>query len=115
MAQFLLVLDDAEAHQNDRLWLDPHLAVSKIDIALRAEKLGFGDNLRRHVTLILRSAAIRSLHDIAVACGLGADVISPYLLFATASDKEGNAAAARKVYAALTKGLGKSHLNHRYA
>ncbi|WP_241243170.1 glutamate synthase-related protein [Paenibacillus whitsoniae] len=103
----LLVIDDSAAHQNDRLWLDPHLAVSKIDIALRAEKLGFGDNLRRHVTLILRSAAIRSLHDIAVACGLGADVISPYLLFATASDKEGNAAAARKVYAALSKGLEK--------
>ncbi|GFZ95723.1 glutamate synthase [Paenibacillus marchantiophytorum] len=103
----LLVLDDADAHQNDRLWLEPHLAVSKIDIALRAEKLGFGDNLRRHVTLILRSAAIRSLHDIAVACGLGADVISPYLLFSTASDKEGNAAAARKVYAALSKGLEK--------
>ncbi|WP_246362995.1 glutamate synthase-related protein [Paenibacillus alba] len=103
----LLVLDDADSHQNDRLWLEPHLAVSKIDIALRAEKLGFGDNLRRHVTLILRSAAIRSLHDIAVACGLGADVISPYLLFSTASDKEGNAAAARKVYAALSKGLEK--------
>ncbi|WP_223192703.1 glutamate synthase-related protein [Paenibacillus sedimenti] len=103
----LIVLDDAEAHQNDRLWLEPHLAVSKIDIALRAEKLGFGDNLRRRVTIVLRSAAIRNLHDIAVACGLGADVISPYLLFSTASDKEGNAAAARKVYAALTKGLEK--------
>ncbi|NEW08091.1 glutamate synthase [Paenibacillus sp. SYP-B3998] len=103
----LIVLDDSDAHQNDRLWLEPHLAVSKIDIALRAEKLGFGDNLRRHVTLVLRSAAIRSLHDIAVACGLGADVISPYLLFSTASDKEGDAAAARKVYAALSKGLEK--------
>jgi glutamate synthase (NADPH/NADH) large chain len=103
----LLVLDDADAHQNDRFWIDPHLAVSKIDIALRAEKLGSGDNLRRHVTIVLRSAAIRSLHDIAVACGLGADVISPYLLFATASDKEGSPAAARKVYTALTKGLEK--------
>jgi glutamate synthase (NADPH/NADH) large chain len=103
----LLVLDDAAAHHNDRLWVDPHLAVSKIDIALRAVKLGFGDNLRRHVTIVLRSAAIRSLHDIGVACGLGADLISPYLLFATASDKEGSPVAARKVYAALTKGLEK--------
>ncbi|MCD1258785.1 glutamate synthase [Paenibacillus athensensis] len=103
----LLVLDDSAAHQNDRLWLDPHLVVSRIDIALRAEKLGMGDNLRRHVTIVLRSAAIRNLHDIAVACGLGADLISPYLLFATASDKEGSAAAARKVYTALTKGLEK--------
>jgi glutamate synthase (NADPH/NADH) large chain len=102
----LLVLDDAGSHQNDRLWIDPHLAVSKIDIALRAEKLGLGDNLRRHASIVLRSAAIRNLHDIAVACGLGADIVSPYLLFATAADKEG-APAARKVYTALSKGLEK--------
>jgi glutamate synthase (NADPH/NADH) large chain len=77
-----------------------------LDIALRAEKLSFGDNLRRQTTIVLRTAAIRNLHDIAVACGLGADVISPYLLFATAADKNG-APAARKVYGALTKGLEK--------
>jgi glutamate synthase (NADPH/NADH) large chain len=102
----LLVLDDAGAHQNDRLWLDPHLAVSKVDIALRGVKLGNGDNLRRHASIVLRSAAIRNLHDIAVACGLGADVLSPYVLFATASAKDG-APAARKVYTALMKGLEK--------
>ncbi|MCZ8512501.1 glutamate synthase-related protein [Paenibacillus filicis] len=102
----LLILDDSEAHQNDRLWMDPHLAVSKVDIALRAEKLGSGDNLRRQATVVLRSASIRSLHDIAVACGLGADVISPYVLFATASAKDG-APAARKVFTALMKGLEK--------
>ncbi|WP_213527585.1 glutamate synthase-related protein [Paenibacillus sp. J31TS4] len=102
----LVVLDDADAHTNDRLWMDPHLAVSSVDIALRAEKLGQGDNLRRHASIVLRSAAVRSLHDIVVACGLGADVISPYLLFATASGKNG-APAARKVYGALTKGIEK--------
>lgn len=102
----LLVLDDSEAHQNDRLWMDPHLAVSKIDIALRAQKLGNGDNLRRHVTVLLRSAAIRNLHDIAVAVGLGADVLSPYILFATAAAKDG-AVGARKVFVAFMKGLEK--------
>ncbi|AEI39186.1 Glutamate synthase (ferredoxin) [Paenibacillus mucilaginosus KNP414] len=102
----LVVLDDSEAHQNDRLWMDPHLAVSKVDIALRAEKLGFGDNLRRQTTIVLRSAAIRNLHDIAVACGLGADVLSPYIMFATAASKDG-APAARKVFTALMKGLEK--------
>ena len=102
----LVVLDDAQAHQNDQLWLDPHLAVSAIDIALRAEKLGHGDNLRRHASIILRSAAIRSLHDIALAYGLGADAISPHLLFATASSKDG-APAAYKVFTALNKGLEK--------
>jgi glutamate synthase (NADPH/NADH) large chain len=102
----LLLLDDSEAHQNDRLWMDPHLAVSTVDIALRGVRLGSGDNLRRHATVILRSGAIRSLHDIAVACGLGADLLSPYILFATAAAKNG-APAARKVYTALTKGLEK--------
>ncbi len=102
----LLILDDAAAHQNDRLFMDPHLSVSKVDIALRAEKLQFGDNLRRHTTVVLRSAAIRNLHDIAVACGLGVDIVSPYLLFATSAVKNG-ASAARKVYTALTKGLEK--------
>ncbi|WP_235941689.1 glutamate synthase-related protein [Paenibacillus puerhi] len=102
----LLILDDAGAHENDRLWIEPHLAVSKVDIALRAEKLGYGDNLRRQTTLVLRSAAIRSLHDIAVACGLGADVLSPYLMYATAAAKDG-APAARKVFIALMKGLEK--------
>nr|WP_313787077.1 glutamate synthase central domain-containing protein [Paenibacillus larvae] len=85
----LLILDDSESHQNDNLWLDPHLAVSKLDIALRSQKLAFGDNLRRHVSLVLRSAAVRNLHDIIVACGLGVDAVSPYLLFVTASAEEG--------------------------
>jgi glutamate synthase (NADPH/NADH) large chain len=102
----LLFLDDTLAHQNDLLWLDPHLAVSKIDIALRSEKLGLGDNLRRQASIVLRSGAIRNLHDIAVACGLGADVISPYLLFGTASSKSGST-AAKKVHSALSKGLEK--------
>ncbi|MEK8133051.1 glutamate synthase-related protein [Paenibacillus filicis] len=102
----LLILDDAGAHENDRLWIEPHLAVSKVDIALRGEKLGFGDNLRRQTTLVLRSAAIRSLHDIAVACGLGADILSPYVMYATAAAKNG-APAAHKVFIALMKGLEK--------
>ena len=67
------------------------------------------------LTIVLRSAAIRNLHDIAVACGLGADVISPYLLFATASDKEGTAAAARKVSCRTDQRSGESDLHDRYA
>src|SRR5690606_33602767 len=39
-------------------------------------------------------------------CGLGAEVVSPYLLFETAATKDG-AASARKVLLALTKGLEK--------
>lgn len=102
----LLVLDDAYAHKDDNLWMDPHLAISKIDVALRAVKLGFGDNLRRRASIAVRSAAIRNLHDIALACGLGAEIVSPYLLFETAAVKDG-AAAARKVLLTLQKGLEK--------
>lgn len=102
----LLVLDDSEANCNDRLWIDSHLALSRVDIALKSVKLGDGDNLRRQTGLALRSASIRNLHDIAVACGLGADIISPYALFATAAAKEG-ASAAQKVFSALQKGLEK--------
>lgn len=102
----LVVLDDDGVHTDDRLWLDPHLAVSTIDIALRAVKLGDGDNLRRRASIVLRSAGVRNLHDIIVACGLGADVISPYLLFATAANKSGSESVA-KVHSALTKGMEK--------
>ncbi|NDI35008.1 glutamate synthase-related protein [Chengkuizengella sediminis] len=102
----LLLLDDVRAHQNGQLWLDPHLSVSKIDLALKSKVSDKGENLRRQTSIILRSGAVRSLHDIAVAVGLGADLISPYMIFSTAADKE-DAPAARKVYLALKKGLEK--------
>ncbi|GIQ69168.1 glutamate synthase [Xylanibacillus composti] len=102
----LVILDDAGVHTEDRLWLDPHLAVSKVDIALKSEKIALGDNLRRQAGIVLRSGGVRNLHDIAVAYGLGADVVSPYMLFATAAAKEGSE-AAQKVLQALQKGLEK--------
>ena len=64
------------AHQ-DGIWIDPHLVVSVIDQALVKE------SLRRDCSLVLRSAAIRSLHDIITVFGLGADLISPYYMFLT--------------------------------
>lgn len=102
----LVVLDDADVHQNDLLWIDPHLALSKVDVALRAVKLGFGDSLRRHASIAVRSAAIRNLHDIALACGLGAELVSPYVLFDVAVGK-GGPEAAPKVLLTLQKGLEK--------
>lgn len=95
----LLILDDANAHQEDAYWIDPHLAVSAIDQALvKAE-------LRRDCSLVLRSAAIRSLHDIITAIGLGADLISPYYMFMTVVDE--NPKPVLNLYSALTKGLEK--------
>ncbi|WP_108670553.1 glutamate synthase-related protein [Peribacillus acanthi] len=95
----LLVLDDAKAHQDNHLWLDPHVVVSSIDQALVEA------GVRREGSLLLRSAAIRSLHDFITAYGLGADIISPYYMFLSVSDK--SISPVLNLYNALTKGLEK--------
>jgi glutamate synthase (NADPH/NADH) large chain len=95
----LLVLDDAKAHHEDSYWIDPHLATSVIDQALvKAE-------IRRDCSLVLRSAAIRSLHDIITVFGLGADLVSPYYMFLTVLDETSK--PLTNLYSALTKGLEK--------
>jgi glutamate synthase (NADPH) large chain len=95
----LLVLDDATAHQEDSYWIDPHLVTSAIDQALvKAE-------IRRDCSLVLRSGAIRSLHDMITAFGLGADLISPYYMFLTVLDE--TTKPLTNLYSALTKGLEK--------
>ncbi|MFP5112164.1 glutamate synthase-related protein [Bacillaceae bacterium C204] len=95
----LLVLDDAKAHHEHSYWIDPHLATSVIDQALvKAE-------IRRDCSLVLRSAAIRSLHDIITVFGLGADLVSPYYMFLTVLDETSK--PLTNLYSALTKGLEK--------
>jgi glutamate synthase (NADPH) large chain len=96
----LLVIDDAEAHQNGNLWIDPLLITSAIDQALVKQ------DLRRDCSILLRSGAIRSLHDFVVAYGLGADAISPYLMFATVASEESITPVAN-LFKALNKGLEK--------
>lgn len=95
----ILVLDDAKAHHEDSYWMDPLLVTSAIDQALvKAE-------LRRDCSLVLRSAAIRSLHDIVTVFGLGADLISPYYMFMTVLDE--SMSPLLNLYSAVTKGLEK--------
>ncbi len=72
-----LVLDDSMVTTGIGRWLDPHLATAAVDEALR--KAGADQNLRRRVGVIVRSASIRTLHDIALLCGFGADAINPYI------------------------------------
>ena len=61
--------------------------------------------MRRDCSLVLRSASIRSLHDIITVFGLGADLISPYYMFMTVmEDKE---KPILNLYSALVKGLEK--------
>ncbi|WP_066069978.1 glutamate synthase-related protein [Neobacillus soli] len=95
----LLVLDDASSHQEDSYWMDPHLVTSAIDQAL------VNAEIRRDCSIVLRSAAIRSLHDIITVFGLGADLISPYYMFLTVLDE--STMPLTNLYSALTKGLEK--------
>jgi glutamate synthase (NADPH) large chain len=96
----LLVIDDTKAHQNGNLWIDPLLITSAVDQSLTKQ------GLRRDCSVLLRSGAIRSLHDLVVAYGLGANVISPYLMFATVSSEESSTPVVN-LFKALNKGLEK--------
>lgn len=102
----LLILDDTETHQQEKYWFDPLLAITAVDQGLKAAFDEQGISLRRKASIILRSGAIRSLHDLALSIGSGADAISPYLMFATAFAKDA-AASAGNLYSALNKGLEK--------
>jgi glutamate synthase (NADPH) large chain len=82
----LIVLDDQAAMDGARLWLDPVLAVAAVDGALRHQPgAGSATALRRRAGLVVRSAAVRNLHDLALLLGMGADAVAPYLLWELAA------------------------------
>ncbi|HOT93550.1 MAG TPA: glutamate synthase-related protein, partial [Anaerolineae bacterium] len=109
----LLALDDGAAFVEGRGWVDPHLAVAGIDKALRLTTRSATDAraCRRDVGLVVRSAALRNLHDLILLLGLGADAAAPYLLLETAVDVATYPAAIRerleKTLQALNTGLEK--------
>jgi glutamate synthase (NADPH/NADH) large chain len=77
----LLILTDRTVYDGERRYLDPHLATSSIDQALKQFKVERGEeNLRRRCGLVLRSAAIRNVHDVMLALGLGANGVCPYTM-----------------------------------
>jgi glutamate synthase (NADPH) large chain len=77
----LLVVSDRIAYEGDRRYLDPHLALAAVDLALREHVTGPDDtNLRRRCGIVLRSAAVRNVHDMVLALGLGADGVCPYVM-----------------------------------
>ncbi len=83
----VLILDDALAFREGRGWLDPYLALAAVDAALRdcETTSEVPANCRRSVGLVVRSGAIRNLHDTVMLLGLGADAVAPYLLLEVAS------------------------------
>ena len=77
----LIVLTDRTVYDAERRYLDPHLATSAVDQALKQFKVEPGEeNLRRRCGLVLRSAAIRNVHDTMLALGLGANGVCPYTM-----------------------------------
>jgi glutamate synthase (NADPH/NADH) large chain len=77
----LLVLTDRTVYDGVRRYLDPHLAVSAVDQALKQYRVEPGEeNLRRRCGIVLRSAAIRNVHDTMLALGLGANGVCPYTM-----------------------------------
>ncbi len=77
----LLVLSDRTAYEGDRRYLDAHLALAAVDLALRESLTRPGElNLRRRCGIVLRSGALRNVHDVMVALGLGADGVCPYTM-----------------------------------
>ncbi|MEO5886177.1 MAG: glutamate synthase-related protein [Anaerolineales bacterium] len=103
----LIVLNDADAFLESNGWVDPVLVLGVVDRALRLSfienspaisptPIPLSDNgkidlslmayppvknLRRQAGLVLRSGAIRNLHDLIMCVGMGADAVVPYMIF----------------------------------
>ncbi|MHB8647321.1 MAG: glutamate synthase central domain-containing protein, partial [Thermomicrobiales bacterium] len=102
----LIVLDDEGTLTHGNRPIDPLLAISAVDTALRRASGGTdGYALRRGVGLIMRSAGMRTLHDLMLALGMGADGVCPYLLWEIAEAASPNGLA--NLLSALTKGIEK--------
>ncbi len=77
----LVVLTDRTVYDGERRYLDPHLATSAVDQALKQFRTSAGEqNLRRRCSIALRSAAVRNVHDVVLALGLGANGVCPYVM-----------------------------------
>ena len=134
----LIVLNDADAFIGENGWVDPILVLGVVDRALRLSfienspadsptpiplsdngKIDLGlvaanlqVNLRRQAGIVLRSGAIRNLHDLIMCIGMGADAVVPYLIFeATLSDAsltvEEQTARMKNMLKALRTGIEK--------
>ncbi len=103
----LLVLTDRTVYDAERRYLDPHLAISAVDQALKQFRVEPGEeNLRRRCGLVLRSAAIRNVHDTMLALGLGANGVCPYTMVEVICVEDYETDVSN-LCAALTKGIEK--------
>ncbi len=73
----ILLLDDSNAFKDGKCFMDPALCVSYLNQKLEEK------HLRRRCSVIVRSGAIRNLHDIMFLLGMGTDALNPYKLWQT--------------------------------
>jgi glutamate synthase (NADPH/NADH) large chain len=103
----LLVLSDRTVYDGERRYLDSHLATSAVDQALKQFKVERGEvNLRRRCGIVLRSAALRNVHDVMLALGLGANGVCPYVMVEVICVEDYETDVGN-LCAALTKGIEK--------
>jgi glutamate synthase (NADPH/NADH) large chain len=103
----LLVLTDRTVYDVERRYLDPHLATSAVDQALKQFRVEPGEaNLRRRCGIVLRSAALRNVHDVMLALGLGANGVCPYVMVEVICVEDYETDVGN-LCAALTKGIEK--------
>ncbi|MDA8028230.1 MAG: glutamate synthase-related protein, partial [Nitrospiraceae bacterium] len=77
----ILVIDDSAALRPGRDWVEPALTVATVDRALRRAAVAPGSpNLRRTLSLIVHSGALRNLHDLIFYFSMGADAMCPFLM-----------------------------------
>ena len=100
----LVVLDDARAFARGSAFLDPFLAVAVLHKALKETATEKGESLRRRASIVVRSGALRNLHDLIFALGMGADALCPYLIWEQGSSEEHG---IRNLIGVLGRGLEK--------
>ncbi len=113
----ILIIDDSRALMPGHFWIEPALTTALVDRALRkSPPVGNTPNLRRNLSIIVHSGAIRNLHDTIFTFAIGADAINPHLLFETAitpvkgekiQDPDEREKRIENVVGALKKGIEK--------
>ncbi len=101
----LLVVDDKNAFKDNRSYIDPGLMVA--GLIKRFEE----SELKRNTSIVVRSGAIRNLHDIMFLLGLGADALNPYMLWRVvaglANDQTDSETTIRNTMDVFQKGIEK--------
>jgi len=100
----VLLLDDSGAFTPRQDFLDPFLVVAVLHKALKQTVGDNGLSLRRSASILVRSGALRNLHDLIFALGMGADALCPYLMWEQARE---HVSGVANLYGVLARGLEK--------